>query len=116
LLLHPKDAPQEVAVNKSELIEAIAVATELTKADSERALNAFIETVQEAVKAGDKVMLPGFGSFSITERKARTGRNPQTGAPVAIAASKAPKFSAGSGFKAAVNVKGKAKPAAKKGK
>jgi DNA-binding protein HU-beta len=114
--MHPKDAPQEVAVNKSELIEAIAEATELTKADSERALNAFLETVVGAVKGGDKVMIPGFGSFSITERKARTGRNPQTGAPVAIAASKAPKFSAGSGFKAAVNVKGKAKPAAKKGK
>lgn len=107
---------QEVAVNKSELIEAIAGATELTKADSERALNAFLETVTEVVRSGEKVMIPGFGSFSITERKARTGRNPQTGAPVKIAASKAPKFSAGSGFKAAVNSKGKAKPAAKKGK
>ena len=103
-------------MNKSELIEAIAGATELTKADSERALNAFLETVTEVVRSGEKVMIPGFGSFSITDRKARTGRNPQTGAPVKIAASKAPKFSAGSGFKAAVNSKGKAKPAAKKGK
>ena len=103
-------------MNKSELIEAIATATELTKADSERALNAFNETVQDTVKAGDKVMIPGFGSFSVSDRKARTGRNPQTGEPVPIAASKAPKFSAGSGFKAAVNIKGKAKPAAKKGK
>jgi DNA-binding protein HU-beta len=103
-------------VNKSELIEAIATATALTKADSERALNALIETVQDTVKGGDKVMIPGFGSFSVSDRKARTGRNPQTGEPVKIAASKAPKFSAGSGFKAAVNVKGKAKPAAKKGK
>jgi DNA-binding protein HU-beta len=103
-------------MNKSELIEAIASATELTKADSERALNAFIETVTETVKNGEKLTIPGFGSFSVTERKARTGRNPQTGEPVKIAASKAPKFSAGSGFKAAVNTKGKAKPAAKKGK
>lgn len=103
-------------MNKSELIEAIASATELTKADSERALNAFLETVTETVRGGEKVTIPGFGSFSVSDRKARTGRNPQTGEPVKIAASKAPKFSAGSGFKAAVNTKGKAKPAAKKGK
>ena len=79
-------------------------------------MNALIETVQDTVRGGDKVTIPGFGSFSITERKARTGRNPRTGEAVKIAASKAPKFSAGSGFKAAVNTKGKAKPAAKKGK
>jgi DNA-binding protein HU-beta len=90
-------------VNKSELIDAMAEASGLTKADSERALSAFIETVTEAVKGGDKVTLVGFGAFSVTERKARTGRNPSTGATIKIAASKAPKFSAGASFKAAVN-------------
>lgn len=103
-------------MNKSELIEAVSSAAGLTKADGERAVNAFIETVQQTVRGGDKVTIPGFGSFSVTERKARTGRNPRTGEAVKIAASKAPKFSAGSGFKAAVNTKSKAKPAAKKGK
>jgi DNA-binding protein HU-beta len=72
------------------------------------------------VKGGDKVTIPGFGTFSVSERKARTGRNPQTGETIKIAASKAPKFTAGSGFKAALNpkkaVKAAAKPAAKKGK
>jgi DNA-binding protein HU-beta len=103
-------------VNKTELIEAVAEAAGLTKTDSDKAVNAFIETVQSTVKGGDKVTIPGFGTFSVSERKARTGRNPQTGEAIKIAASKAPKFSAGSGFKAAVNTKGKAKPAAKKGK
>ena len=103
-------------MNKTELIEAVAEAAGLTKTDSDKAVNAFIEAVQSTVKGGDKVTIPGFGTFSVSERKARTGRNPQTGEAIKIAASKAPKFSAGSGFKAAVNTKGKAKPAAKKGK
>ena len=103
-------------MNKTELIEAVAEAAGLTKTDSDKAVNAFIETVQSTVKGGDKVTIPGFGTFSVSDRKARTGRNPQTGEAIKIAASKAPKFSAGSGFKAAVNTKGKAKPAAKKGK
>jgi DNA-binding protein HU-beta len=111
--------PQEERVNKSELIDAIAEHSGLTKADSERALAAFIETVVETVRSGDKVNIIGFGAFSVTDRKARTGRNPATGGTLQIAASKAPKFSAGAGFKGAVNEKkGKApaKPAAKKGK
>ena len=103
-------------MNKTELIEAVAEAAGLTKTDSDKAVNAFIEAVQSTVKGGDKVTIPGFGTFSVSDRKARTGRNPQTGEAIKIAASKAPKFSAGSGFKAAVNTKGKAKPAAKKGK
>lgn len=103
-------------MNKTELIEAVAESAGLTKSDSEKAVNSFLETVTEAVRGGDKVTIPGFGSFSVSDRKARTGRNPQTGATIKIAASKAPKFTAGSGFKAAVNSKGKAKPAAKKGK
>jgi DNA-binding protein HU-beta len=111
--------PQEERVNKSELIESIAEQSGLTKADSERALAAFIDTVVGAVQSGDKVNIIGFGAFSVTERKARTGRNPATGGTLQIAASKAPKFSAGAGFKSAVNEKkGKApaKPVAKKGK
>ena len=103
-------------MNKTELIEAVAEAAGLTKTDSDKAVNAFIEAVQSTVKGGDKVTIPGFGTFSVSDRKARTGRNPQTGEAIKIAASKAPKFSAGSGFKAAVNTPGKAKPAAKKGK
>lgn len=112
-------------MNKSELVDAIAERTGLTKADSERALSAVVEIVQSTVKGGEKVTVPGFGTFSVSERKARTGRNPQTGATIKIAASKAPKFTAGSGFKAAVNSKGKAakapakatkKAPAKKGK
>ncbi len=100
-------------MNKTELIEAVAQAAGLTKTDSDKAVNALLETVQAAVQAGDKVTIPGFGSFSVSERKARTGRNPQTGETIKIAASKSPKFTAGSGFKAAVNAKGKAKAAAK---
>jgi DNA-binding protein HU-beta len=108
-------------VNKSELIEAIAERSGLTKADSERALSAILETVVETVKGGDKVNIIGFGAFSVSERKARIGRNPATGGTLKIAASKAPKFSAGAQFKAAVNDKVKAAPAkkavaAKKGK
>jgi DNA-binding protein HU-beta len=110
--------PQEERVNKSELIDSIAEQSGLTKADSERALAAFIDTVVKAVQSGDKVNIIGFGAFSVTERKERIGRNPATGGTLKIAASKAPKFSAGAGFKSAVNEKGKAaaKPAAKKGK
>lgn len=100
-------------MNKTELIEAVAAQAELTKAKADDAVNALLEIVQATVKSGDKVTIPGFGTFSVSERKARTGRNPQTGATIKIAASKAPKFTAGSGFKAAVNAKGKAKPAAK---
>ncbi len=107
-------------MNKTELIEAVAEAAGLTKTDSDKAVNALLATVTAAVQAGDKVTIPGFGTFEVTERKARTGRNPQTGETIKIAASKSPKFKAGSGFKAAVNAKGKAKATvkapAKKGK
>lgn len=91
-------------MNKGELVDEIANGAELSKADAERALNAFIDSVQNAVARNDKVTLPGFGSFSRTERKARTGRNPRTGEPVQIPASKAPKFSAGAKFKELVNI------------
>ena len=90
-------------MNKSELVENVATQTSLSKADAERAVNAVIESVQGAVAGGDKVTLPGFGSFSQSSRAARTGRNPRTGEPVQIAASKGVKFSAGAAFKSAVN-------------
>ena len=75
-------------MNKSELVDNISEGAGLSKADAERALNAFIDAVQGAVAADDKVTLPGFGSFSRSSRAARTGRNPRTGEPVQIAASK----------------------------
>ena len=103
-------------MNKSELIAAVAGSTGLSKADTERAVGTALETIQNTLRSGEKVTLPGFGTFSVTERKARTGRNPQTGASIKIAASKAPKFTSGAGLKAAVNSTGKAKPAAKAAK
>jgi DNA-binding protein HU-beta len=93
----------EASVNKSELVDSIAEGAGLSKADAERALNALIDSVQAAVANDDKVTLPGFGSFSRSSRAARTGRNPRTGEPVQIAASKGVKFSAGAAFKSAVN-------------
>ena len=90
-------------MNKSELIERVAGQAGLSKSDAERAVNAFIGVVEGAVSSNDKVTLPGFGSFSRSSRAARTGRNPRTGEPVQIAASKGVKFSAGAAFKSAVN-------------
>ena len=90
-------------MNKTQLIEAVAAKTELTKKDAEAAVNAAIAAVVEALKAGDKVQLMGFGTFEVKERAARTGRNPQTGEAIEIAASKAPAFSAGKAFKDAIN-------------
>ena len=90
-------------VNKGELVEAIANASNLSKADAESALNAFIGSVQSAVADGDKVTLPGFGTFAPSARKARTGMNPQTREPIQIAASKSVKFTVGSDFKKRVN-------------
>lgn len=89
-------------MNKSELIEAIAKSTELTKADAERALNATLDAVVKAVAKGDTVTLVGFGTFKSVKRAARAGRNPATGAALKIAASTAPKFTAGATFKTAV--------------
>ena len=78
---------------------AIAEKTGLSKKDSEIALGAFIDTVAEALKNGDKVQLVGFGTFEVSERAARSGRNPQTGETIEIAASKSPKFKAGKALK-----------------
>jgi DNA-binding protein HU-beta len=89
-------------VNKSELVDKVANAADLSNAQAQRVVDAFIDTVQTAVAQGDKVTLPSFGAWSRTERKARMGRNPRTGEPVQIAASKGVKFTAGAGFKSAV--------------
>ena len=89
-------------MNKAELIEAINQNAGISKTDAENALNAFIEAVQGAVASGDKVALPGFGTFAPTLRKARTARNPRTGEPIDIPETKSAKFTVGSKFKAHV--------------
>jgi DNA-binding protein HU-beta len=90
-------------VNKSELIDAVAAAADLSKAAAGRALDAMVDSVTEALKEGDQVVLVGFGTFSVKERAARTGRNPQTGEPIEISAAKVPSFKAGKALKDAVN-------------
>ena len=90
-------------MNKTELIAAMAEKSGLTKKDSEKALTAFLESVEAALKDGDKVQLVGFGTFEVKNRAARTGINPQTKKPVEIAASKAPSFKAGKALKDALN-------------
>jgi DNA-binding protein HU-beta len=83
-------------MNKAQLIDAIAAEAKLTKADAKRALDAMVKSTQKALKKGDRVALVGFGSFSVSKRNARTGRNPQTGKPITIKAKKVVKFKAGS--------------------
>ena len=90
-------------MNKTEFIAAVAEKAEISKKDSEKALKAFVDVVAEQLKAGDKVQLVGFGTFEVSERAAREGRNPHTGEPMPIAASKAPKFKAGKALKDAIN-------------
>ena len=83
-------------MNKAQLIDAMASNAKLTKADAKRALDAFVKTTTTALKKGDRVALVGFGSFSVSKRNARTGRNPQTGKVINIPAKKVVKFKAGS--------------------
>ena len=90
-------------MNKAELVAAIADKAELSKKDSEKALKAFIDVVTAQLKKGDKVQLVGFGTFEVSKRAARKGRNPQTKAAISIPASKAPKFKAGNALKDTVN-------------
>ena len=90
-------------MNKTELVAAIAKKTELSKKDAEKALKAFTEVVAEELKKGEKIQLVGFGTFEVSKRAARTGRNPQTGATMKIKASKTPKFKAGKALKDVVN-------------
>jgi DNA-binding protein HU-beta len=90
-------------MNKTELVEAIAKQAGLSKKASDDAVKAFVETVTKELKKGEKVTLIGFGTFEVSKRSARKGRNPQTGAEIKIKASKAPKFKAGKALKDAVN-------------
>ena len=90
-------------MNTGELIEAVANATSSTKADAGRAIDATVEAITNALKKSDTVTLIGFGTFKVSKRAARTGRNPQTGAELKIPARNAPSFKAGAALKAAVN-------------
>lgn len=90
-------------MNKTELIAAVADNAELSKKDAERTLKAFVDVVTSELKKGEKVQLVGFGTFEVSERSAREGRNPQTGKTMKIEACKAPKFKAGKALKDAVN-------------
>jgi DNA-binding protein HU-beta len=89
-------------MTKAELVEKIASDTGLTKADAQRALDATLENIKKALKKNQKVTLVGFGTFSVTKRKARKGRNPRTGEEIKIPATKAPKFTPGKGLKEAI--------------
>jgi DNA-binding protein HU-beta len=93
-------------MNKQELVDAMAESTGSTKADAKKSLDAFIEAVSGALKKGDRISLVGFGSYSVAERSAREGRNPQTGKTIKIAAKKVVKFKAGTELATNVN-KGK---------
>lgn len=90
-------------MNKTELIAAVAERTELSKKDAEKAVKAFTDVVAEELVKGEKVQIVGFGTFGVSERAAREGRNPKTGEPMPIPASKMPKFSAGKALKDMVN-------------
>lgn len=89
-------------MNKQELIANVAEKSELTKKDAEKAVNAVVASIEEALSQGDKVQLVGFGTFEIRERAARKGRNPQTGEEINIAAAKVPVFKAGKALRSAV--------------
>ncbi|MCB1894029.1 MAG: HU family DNA-binding protein [Zoogloeaceae bacterium] len=89
-------------MNKGEFVEALAERLDVSRAQAERSLGAVLEIIESELVAGNKVALTGFGSFEVSERAARTGRNPQTGESIKIAASRVPKFSAGAALKAAV--------------
>ena len=90
-------------MNKTELVAAIAEQAEISKKDAEKALKAFTDVLTDELKKGGKIQLVGFGTFEVSERKAREGRNPQTNEVMKIAASKAPKFKAGKALKDTVN-------------
>ena len=92
-------------MNKAELIVTLAEKADLNKKDAEKVLNAFVDTINESLAAGEKVQLIGFGTFDVKERPARVARNPRTGDEIKVAASKAPVFKAGKAFKDAINKK-----------
>ena len=90
-------------MNKAELIVAMAEAADMSRKDAEKALKAFTDVIAEELKKGEKVQIVGFGTFEVSERAEREGRNPQSGEAMMIAASKAPKFKAGKALKDAIN-------------
>ncbi|MBC7075494.1 MAG: HU family DNA-binding protein [Syntrophomonadaceae bacterium] len=90
-------------MNKTELVEEVAVKLGMTKKDVEKTVNAFLQTVEESLKAGEKVQLIGFGTFEVRERQARKGRNPQTGDEIDIPAARVPAFKAGKTLKEALS-------------
>lgn len=90
-------------MNKTELVAAIADKTELSKKEAEKALKAFTDVIAEELAKGEKIQLVGFGTFEVSERAAREGRNPMTGETIQIAASKTPKFKAGKALKDQIN-------------
>ena len=90
-------------MNKTELVAAVAEQADISKKDAEKVLKAFVDVVTEEMKKGEKVQLVGFGTFEVSERATREGRNPQTGKTMKIEACKAPKFKAGKALKDAVN-------------
>ncbi|SFG99781.1 DNA-binding protein HU-beta [Desulfotomaculum arcticum] len=90
-------------MNKAELIASVAEKAELTKKDAEKAVGAFLASIEEALINGDKVQLVGFGTFEVRERAARKGRNPQTGEEIDIAAAKVPVFKAGKALREAIS-------------
>jgi DNA-binding protein HU-beta len=92
-------------MNKTQLVEAVAADSGLSKADASRAVESFVTTVSKTLKKGDEVVITGFGKFSVVKRAARQGVNPRTGEKVKIKASKAPKFTAGAGLKQMVHPK-----------
>lgn len=91
-------------MNKTELVDAVAAKTELSKTQAKKAIEAVLASLQEALVAGNSVQLVGFGTFKVNHRAGRTGRNPKTGAPIEIKASSVPAFVAGKALKDAVNV------------
>ncbi|MFU8897113.1 MAG: HU family DNA-binding protein [Gammaproteobacteria bacterium] len=101
--MHSRKEFEGTLMNKGELIEAVAAAADLSKADATKAVEAFVDTVTKSLKKGDQVAIIGFGSFSVKNRAARQGRNPKTGAPIDIPASRVPGFKAGKALKDAVN-------------
>ena len=90
-------------MNRSELIEAAADDAGLSKGDVDKALKSVLKTIEDALKSGEKVSISGFGNFEVRERAARTGRNPQTGESIDVAASKAPAFKAATALKKSIN-------------
>lgn len=102
-LTQPFTTTKGLRVNKQELIENIASSADITKAAAGRALDSMIDSVTDSLKKGESVVLVGFGTFTVRERAARTGRNPQTGQQIQISAAKVPAFKAGKALKDAVN-------------